>query len=163
MHAHGYAHRDLKPDNVLIDWDGHVKLTDLGLCKRVDDEHEHQPVWNVDAAAAGAASAAAAAQRREPRAPPASARDFGEEKKKLKEKKRPRRADEFVRPSPRFSGTARPLKYEDDRGAPLAGSPRAAPERSNRICDARSVFRPAQFSLSLSLSLVGARRARQPG
>ena len=40
VHAHGYAHRDLKPDNVLIDWDGHVKLTDLGLCKRVDDEHD---------------------------------------------------------------------------------------------------------------------------
>lgn len=40
VHAHGYAHRDLKPDNVLIDWDGHVKLTDLGLCKRVDDDVE---------------------------------------------------------------------------------------------------------------------------
>lgn len=38
VHAHGYAHRDLKPDNVLIHWDGHVKLTDLGLCKRVDDD-----------------------------------------------------------------------------------------------------------------------------
>ncbi|KAJ1456268.1 kinase-like domain-containing protein [Pelagophyceae sp. CCMP2097] len=38
VHAHGYAHRDLKPDNVLINWDGHVKLTDLGLCKRVDDD-----------------------------------------------------------------------------------------------------------------------------
>ena len=42
VHAHGYAHRDLKPDNVLIDWDGHVKLTDLGLCKRVDDDDDEQ-------------------------------------------------------------------------------------------------------------------------
>ena len=35
VHELGYIHRDLKPDNVLLDWQGHLKLTDLGLSKKV--------------------------------------------------------------------------------------------------------------------------------
>jgi len=36
VHALGYLHRDLKPDNLLLDWRGHIKLTDLGLSKKVE-------------------------------------------------------------------------------------------------------------------------------
>jgi len=36
VHQLNYVHRDLKPDNVLLDRQGHVRLSDFGLCKAFD-------------------------------------------------------------------------------------------------------------------------------
>ena len=33
VHKLNYIHWDIKPDNILIDENGHIKLTDFGLCK----------------------------------------------------------------------------------------------------------------------------------
>ncbi|MED6206829.1 hypothetical protein PIB30_030390 [Stylosanthes scabra] len=36
IHRHNYIHRDIKPDNLLLDRYGHVRLSDFGLCKPLD-------------------------------------------------------------------------------------------------------------------------------
>lgn len=36
VHRHNYIHRDIKPDNLLLDAHGHMKLSDFGLCKPID-------------------------------------------------------------------------------------------------------------------------------
>jgi len=35
LHAHDFIYRDLKPENLLLDKDGYIKITDFGFAKRV--------------------------------------------------------------------------------------------------------------------------------
>ena len=38
IHSHSIAYRDLKPENLLIDKEGHLKVTDFGFAKLVKDK-----------------------------------------------------------------------------------------------------------------------------
>lgn len=36
IHSMGFIHRDVKPDNMLLDQHGHLKLADFGTCMKMD-------------------------------------------------------------------------------------------------------------------------------
>lgn len=47
MHFLGIVYRDLKPENLLINQEGYLKLTDLGFCKKIDDHRTYTLCGNV--------------------------------------------------------------------------------------------------------------------
>lgn len=41
IHYLGIVYRDLKPENILIETDGYLKITDLGFCKKIDNQRTY--------------------------------------------------------------------------------------------------------------------------
>ncbi|CAL0316702.1 unnamed protein product [Lupinus luteus] len=54
IHKHNYIHRDIKPDNLLLDKNGHMKLSDFGLCKPLDCTILHEKDFSIGVNISGA-------------------------------------------------------------------------------------------------------------
>jgi len=47
VHNLNYIHRDLKPDNLIIGRDGHLKLSDFRLCKHVEIKAKSENIHEI--------------------------------------------------------------------------------------------------------------------
>ncbi|CAO2818773.1 unnamed protein product [Amaranthus hypochondriacus] len=56
IHKHNYIHRDIKPDNLLLDKFGHLRLSDFGLCKPLDCSTLEEKDFEVQSGSGGSAA-----------------------------------------------------------------------------------------------------------